>query len=239
VTPQNSSSPAELRTLHFRRYFLYEWLAAIGVHRRYLRQAYADALHRARQRKLDLFSDRTPRILLCGVGAAGTAETFCRFALDEFPGAQITLFDLRPKVLETSLVRLRASGIGRADQITVQTGNALQMPFAPASFDWIETDNFLQFIARDDLARLVANWQAALNPDGFVTTRQFFAARGSHSRLVCTAWKILSGLISAPSHEHSAEEVQAALIAKQFSNVEVWKLPGTFGLITGLNAFKE
>jgi SAM-dependent methyltransferase len=238
VISRKSSNPAEVRSSHFRRYFLYEWLAAIGVHRRYLRRSYADALYRARQLKPGLFPDRTPRVLLCGIGAAGTAETFCRFALGEFPGAQITLFDLRPRVLEASLVRLRARGIGRTDQITVQAGNALQMPFALASFDWIETDNFLQFIARDDLAQLAANWQAVLKPGGLLTTRQFFAARNSHGRLICTAWKILSGIISAPSHEHSADEVQAALIANQFSDMEIWKTPRTFGLITALNAFK-
>jgi SAM-dependent methyltransferase len=239
VIPQKSLNPADVRSSHFRRYFLYEWLADAGLHRGYLRRAYADALNRARQRQPGLFSERAPRILLCGVGAAGTAEIFCRFALGEFPGAQITLFDLRPEVLEKSLARLRARGIGLADQITAQAGNALQMPFAPESFDWIETDNFLQFISRDDLAQLVDNWQAVLKPGGLLTTRQFFARRKSHSRLVCTAWRTLSKIISAPCHEHSADEVQALLVVKRFSNVEIWKAPGTFGLISAMAAFKK
>jgi SAM-dependent methyltransferase len=239
VISQKPSNPADVRTAHFRRYFLYERLADSPGHRRYLRRAYADALSRARQQHPDLVQDRTPSILLCGVGAAGTAEIFCRFALGEFPGAQITLFDLRPEVLEKSQARLNARRIGRAGQITAQAGNALRMPFASASFDWIETDNFLQFIAREDLATLAANWQAVLKPGGLLTTRQFFALGRSHNQLVCGAWKIFCQLISAPSHEHRVEDVRASLLAEKFSAVDIWKAPKTFGLITALAAFKE
>lgn len=235
---QKVSKPADARTLHFRRYFLYEWLADAGAHRPYLRRAYADAVLRARHLRPRLFSERAPRILLCGVGAAGTAETFCRFALKKFPDARITLFDLRPAVLEKSLVRLRTRGIGRADQIEIQAGDALQMPFAPERFDWIETDNFLQFIARDNLAQLAANWENILKPGGLLTTRQFFAADRSHNRLVCHLWKLGCRIISAPSHEHSADEIKAVLTGARFSMVEVWKTPGTFGLITALAAVK-
>jgi SAM-dependent methyltransferase len=239
VISPKSSKPADLRISHFRRYFLYEWLADAGAHRGYLRRAYAEALNRARQCQPGLFSGRAPRILLCGVGAAGTADTFCRFALGEFPDAQITLFDLRPEVLKKSLTRLRACGVGRTDQITAQPGNALHMPFAPASFDWIETDNFLQFIAPDDLAQLIANWQTVLKPGVLLTTRQFFAGDPSRGRLVRAVWKLLCRMISAPSHEHSADEIQAVLRAHEFSVVEVWKAPNTFGLITALAAFKK
>ena len=238
ISPK-SSKPADLRISHFRRYFLYEWLADAEGHRRYLRRAYAEALNRARQCQSCLFSESSPRVLLCGVGAAATAEMFCRFVLNKFPGARISLFDLRAEVLEKSLVRLRACGIGGAGQIAIHSGDALQMPFAQASFDWIETDNFLQFIARDDLAQLADNWQAVLKPGGLLTTRQFFAGDPSRGRLVRAVWKLLCWMISAPSHEHSADEIQAVLRAHEFSVVEVWKAPKTFGLITALAAFKK
>lgn len=230
--------PADSRTPCFRRYFLYEWLSNPDAHRKYLRHSYADALARARQVRPEIFSSHAPRILLCGVGTANTAETFCRFAWQLMPSAQIILFDLRPEVLEKSRRRLQAAGVGRAGQIEIRAGNALAFPFEERTFDWVETDNFLQFFTGRELRSLVAGWGEILKPGGLLSTRQIFPGAGLGGKFSRCAWKTCSRLVSAPCHEHGVGEVQEILLNEKFQIAGIWKARKSLDQITALAAFR-
>jgi SAM-dependent methyltransferase len=238
LSPTQLSQPADSQTKRFRRYFLYSWLTNPDAHRNYLRRVYADSLARARQTQPDLFRTGEGHFLLCGVGSVNTAETFCRFALKTAPAARITLFDVRPEVLEKSRARLRACRIGGTNQITLQMGDALRLPFAAESFDWIETDNFLQFFRKEELPQLAAGWHEILKPGGWFTTRQIFLGSGWGDVFGRLLWQSYSRIISAPCHEHCPAEVARQLERASFRVANRWQPARSFKQIHSLAAFR-
>jgi ubiquinone/menaquinone biosynthesis C-methylase UbiE len=198
------------------RYHLYEWLAPDAAHRAYLRHAYDAAQQLAQTQRRPFLQTDAPKILLCGVGRTATAFFFCDYVRELFPAAEITLLDQRPDVLEKSLQKIRRHSPAQKIQLT--PGDALALPFADTTFDWIETDHFLQFFSADQLPRLFAEWQRVLRPGGCVTTRHFTPDKNRPRDRVPTAiWKTISRVLSAPCHLHSAAEIQTLLAQKNFT----------------------
>ena len=214
------SQPADSQTKRFRRYFLYSWLTNPDAHRNYLRRVYGEAFASARKVRPEFFFQPKPHFLLCGVGAANTAETFCRCVLQVAPHARITLFDIRSTVLAEARRRLTKRGVGTTEQITYQQGNALDFPFAEETFDWIETDNFLQFFSPTELPQLTAGWQKILNTGGVLATRQMSPKGGLRGKCFSAVWRTYSRLITAPSHQHCARAFATLLQDGNFQLVE-------------------
>lgn len=219
------------------RYFLYEWLESDRAHRRYLQRAY-DAVEKLSGDQRYRLPVKNQKILLCGVGRAATAEYFCERLHRTAPSAKVTLFDLRPAVLDKAARRIWRRGL----KLRIETcaGNALAMPFADESFDWIETDHFFQFFHRDQLPGIISEWQRLLRPGGRITTRFFTPdlAR-SDERRRAVSWKFISWVISAPCHLHSTDEIISAFEAKKFS-VDARPIPyERYRHITSLAAFKR
>lgn len=219
------------------RYFLYEWLEPAGTHRRYLQLAY-DAAEDLAGKRRSSFSPVGREILLCGVGRTATAEYFCERLNRTTPSAKVTLFDLRPAALQKT-----ARKVARRDfrlRIDSRAGDALAMPFAGETFDWIETDHFLQFIRPDQLSSLVSEWRRVLKPGGRITTRFFTPdLTRSRERRRATTWRMMSRVISAPCHLHSTDQIIAALEQEKFS-VFAEPIPHrNYQHITSLVAFKS
>ena len=89
----------------------------------------------------------------CGVGGAS------RFAVDQFNG-RITGIDLTPEYVETGNVL--SKWVGLDEQIRLQQGSALAMPFADASFD----GGFMFHVGMniEDKARLFSEIHRVLRP---------------------------------------------------------------------------
>jgi len=217
------SPPTDSQTKRFRRYFLYSWLTNPDAHRNYLRRVYGEAFAQARMAQADIFSQPEPQFLLCGVGTANTAETFCRCVLQVAPHARITLFDIRPKVLEEAQRRLTKRGVATDGQIIFLQGNALDFPFAEGTFDWIETDNFLQFFSPAELPPLTAGWQKILKTGGVLATRQMSPDMGLSGKCFAAVWRTYSRLITAPSHQHCAANFSELLQDRNFHLTEFGK----------------
>jgi ubiquinone/menaquinone biosynthesis C-methylase UbiE len=210
------SQPANSQTQRFRRYFLYSWLTNPDAHRNYLRRVYREAFAQARMVQPEIFSQIEPHFLLCGVGTANTAESFCRCVLEAAPHARITLFDIRTTVLDDARRRLTKRSVGITKQITYQQGNALSFPFAEETFDWIETDNFLQFFSHAELLQLTAGWHKILKTGGVLTTRQMSPKGSLGGKCFAAVWRTYSRLITAPSHQHCAASFSELLQTRNF-----------------------
>ena len=199
-----------------KRYYIYEWLVPVGVHRRYLGQAYDATRRLAEEQQQPQIAAASPKILLCGVGRPATAEYFCEYLCNRVPSAEVTLFDLRRTPLEQAQLE-----IAKADsphRVEIRTGDVLAMPFADATFDWIETDHFLQFFPADQLPRLIAEWRRVLKPGGLVTTRFLTPDKTKfNDRVSSVVWRFFSWLISAPCHLHPAEKIRQVFGGGKFS----------------------
>ncbi len=156
-----------------------------------------------------------PRVLLCGSASPYTTRAFARFVGERHHGAHIDVLDISPYALEQSAQFLKARGETEAVAVDISfvEGDALHMPFADASFDWIETDFFLQFFSAAEKRRLFGEWQRVLRPGGIITTRDWLTdGRPLPDRLMrhVKNW-LIRHILGPVTHDASAEEVQSAL----------------------------
>ena len=151
--------------------------------------------------------------------------------------ASATLFDMRPEVLARSLAAIRRNQPEPSVQTSV--GNALALPFPDATFDWIETDHFLQFFPPAQLPALIAQWQRVLKPGGVLTTRFFSPDLANRrERLQNANWKFVSRLLSAPSHFHPTDEIVKFFEAEKFAVATERLYPRPAPPVIALTAFK-
>ncbi len=220
------------------RYFIYEWLAPTPAHCRYLRVAYDATRQLAEEQRQPLVVGANPKVLLCGVGRSATAESFCEFLRDNFPKAEVTLFDLRRTPLDKAFPRIAKNNLSL--RVEIRTGDVLAMPFADATFDWIETDHFLQFFPPDQLPLLVAEWRRVLKPGGLVTTRFLSPDKTKLNDCISAAiWSLFSWFISAPCHLHPAEKIREAFSGENFLTLTRPFPAWPSERITSLVAFKD
>jgi SAM-dependent methyltransferase len=158
--------------------------------------------------------DRTSlRVLLCGSASPHTTRAFARFVSGRQRKAHIDVLDISPYALDQSAQFLKARGETTAMDISFIEGDALSMPFADESFDWIETDFFIQFFSAAERYQIFREWRRVLRPGGIVTTRDWLTdGRTLPDRLMRRTknWMIRH-ILGPTTYDASAEEVQGAL----------------------------
>ena len=152
-------------------------------------------------------------VLLCGSASPYTTRAFARFVSGRQRNAHIDVLDISPYALDQSAQFLKARGETAAMDISFVEGDALSMPFADESFDWIETDFFIQFFSAAERSHIFHEWQRVLRPGGIVTTRDWLTdGRTLPDRLMRRTknWMIRH-ILGPVTYDASAEEVQGAL----------------------------
>ena len=148
-----------------------------------LRQTLLRAFYRTSLRLIDKqgwpdpLAKEMPCVLLCGTASPYTTTTFVRFVRARNSAANITILDISAYSLSQSEHMLRMCPYIDASNISFVEGNALALPCADASFDWIETDFFLQYFSPTERITLLKEWHRVLKPEGIVTSRDWLWQR--------------------------------------------------------------
>jgi MPBQ/MSBQ methyltransferase len=106
------------------------------------------------------------QVLDLGSGLGGPARTLAT----EF-GCRVTGLDLTAEFVRAA--EMLTGRVGLADQITFQQGNALELPFAAASFDVVWQEQFAMHI--EDKERLYREVHRVLRPGGRLAMREYIA----------------------------------------------------------------
>ena len=103
----------------------------------------------------------------CGIGGPS------RFLAQQF-GCRVTALDLTAEFIEVANMLARLTGL--ADRVKYRQGNALDLPFADASFDLVWSQNAAMNIADRD--RLHAEMRRVLKPHGRLAIQDVAAGTG-------------------------------------------------------------
>ena len=103
----------------------------------------------------------------CGIGGPS------RFLAQQF-GCRVTALDLTAEFIEVANMLARLTGL--ADRVKYRQGNALDLPFADASFDLVWSQNAAMNIADRD--RLYAEMRRVLKPNGRLAIQDVAAGPG-------------------------------------------------------------
>lgn len=142
------------------------------LHSAYLRRLYAQSYAQVQALGADPLAAPNARALLCGAASASTVAAFIEFVRGRCPTAQVTVLDLAQAPLSASRRRLGASLVAvRAD--------ATALPFADETFDLIEADFLLQFIAHEHKPLLFEEWHRVLAPGAAFMTRDYVVSPGN------------------------------------------------------------
>src|SRR5215471_746425 len=109
------------------------------------------------------------RVLDVGSGVGGPS----RYLAQTF-GCRVTGIDLTPEFVAVATMLAQRTGL--ADRVSYQQGNALDLPFADASFDLVWSQNAAMNIA--DRERLYAGMRRVLKPGGRVAIQDVAAGPG-------------------------------------------------------------
>ena len=107
----------------------------------------------------------------CGTSGFKTSKCFFDFLLKRNSDCRIIVLDKSNYPLNEIKrnVHRKYSGI----KFSFIQCDALSIPIADASVDYIETDSFFQFFSLTALNQMLSEWHRVLKPDGFITTRCF------------------------------------------------------------------
>lgn len=152
-------------------------------------------------------------MLLCGSASPYTTLTFARFVGRRQPQAHLDVLDISPYALDQSARYLQTHQQPETMEIAFVEADALDMPFDDATFDWIETDFFMQFFPVGEKVRLFHEWARVLKPGGVITTRDWLTdGRALPDRALRRFKNWLIGyMLDAVTYDTSTEEVQRAL----------------------------
>jgi ubiquinone/menaquinone biosynthesis C-methylase UbiE len=150
-------------------------------------------------------------VLLCGSASPYTTLTFARFVGRRQP--HLDVLDISPYALDQSARYLQTHQQPETMDSAFVEGDALDMPFDDATFDWIETDFFMQFFPAGEKVRLFHEWARVLKPGGVIPTRDWLTdGRALPDRAVRRFKNWLIGyMLDAVTYDTSTEEVQRAL----------------------------
>ena len=121
----------------------------------------------------DPLSKEASQILLCGTASPYTTATFARFVGKRNVTARLDVLDISSYALNQSESLLRTYQDIDQTKISFVEGDALNLPFPNAYFDWIETDFFIQFFSAQEKVTLFKEWYRVLKPGGIITTRDW------------------------------------------------------------------
>jgi SAM-dependent methyltransferase len=161
----------------------------------------------------DPLARKAPRVLLCGSASPFTTLAFARFVSTRNSTASIDVLDISPYALSQSAHLLKSCRDIDAARISFVEADALRMPCASESFDWIETDFFIQFFATQEKAILFQEWYRVLKPGGVVTTRDWLMERQDFVERALEGAKnwCIRHILGPVAYSTSVEEVQKAL----------------------------
>lgn len=180
-----------------------------------------------------------PRVLLCGSASPYTTLTFARFVGRRQPQAHIDVLDISPYALDQSARYLKARQQPESVEIAFVEGDALSMPFADSTFDWIETDFFIQFFPAAEKEQIFREWARVLKPGGIITTRDWLTDGRAFPDRAMRRFKnwLIGYMLDAVTYDASAEEVQHTLEGLGLlTAVAPVRLPWTLGI--GVPALK-
>ncbi len=145
--------------------------AAAAWHRRFLRNAYRRTYEALENLGCSPLTPPRPRVLLCGVGAPATAVEFAAFLCARQLSTRLFVVDVALPPLVASLTALEAQSA--LTDVTLVCADARALPFSDGSFDLVETDFLLQFLAPPDRRLVLHEWARVLRREGGLMTRDW------------------------------------------------------------------
>lgn len=184
--------------------------AAAAWHRRFLNHAYRRSYKALENLGCSPLNLPLARVLLCGAGAPATTLEFAAFLSARQPSARLFVMDaaLQPLVASRAVVEARSP----LYEVTFIRADARSLPFADESFDLVETDFLLQFLASTDRRAVLHEWARVLRPGGGVMTRDWV----THERGLDPLWDmlrraVLRTVLGASTHVLTGDDLRGAL----------------------------
>lgn len=163
-----------MKKLQATYYHRFQLITSLFFFRAYLQWAYAQGIRDAYSLGVPVkLEKKSFSCLLCGVSGEITAKEFIQFVFSKNKYAHITIIDMGTQ--QVSAIKKLVQEKYADKHISVRKINALslQKHFSPQSFDWIETDGFIEYFDKENLAKLLKQWKLILKRNGFITTRDF------------------------------------------------------------------
>lgn len=155
------------------------------------------------------------RLLECG---AGDGELWAGVALPE--GAQITLTDISPGMVEA--LKARFAGEGR---IRAMSADAQNLPFEDGSYNVAVANHMLYHVP--DVPRALNELARVLAPGG-----RLIAATNS----IFTMWQLFKAAGAEPPHIKFSMESGGEMLARAFSDVKIYMHPASLRITDARDA---
>jgi SAM-dependent methyltransferase len=157
----------------------------------------------------DPLAKKAPQVLLCGTASPYTTVTFARFVSKRSNAAHIDVLDISPYTLKQSESLLKTCQDINSSKICFVEGDALHIPLPGASYDWIETDFFMQYFSAQEKVILFREWHRVLKPEGIITTRDWLWQKQNFSERVVDRTKnwLIKHILGPTAHSAQLREV--------------------------------
>jgi len=194
-------------TDYYRRHEKY---AAAAWHRSFLKNAYRRSYQALESLGCSPLNLSRPRVLLCGAGASATVQEFAAFLCARKPSTRLFVIDAALQPLVASRAALEAQS--PTSDVTFLGADARALPFADESFDLVETDFLLQFLASADRRAVLHEWARVLRPGGGLMTRDWVTfERGLDPLWDVLRRAVLRAVLGVRTHAITGDDLREAL----------------------------